>query len=379
MMPIDGPGTGTASLHALAKEHGFDKRQIALLRQAGVRTDGELYSFLATDPLAVRYGGFDAPGLSERLAIKSEVMAMFTQPGTSEMRSFLGFGSMPPPEAVHGIGFVVPDLTPEEIEQLSDINAASEIEPPVPAHFPCGPWPVRNQENRGTCVAFAAAALYEYYLCRTNEESSDLSEQFLYWAIKHHRLDPYPNKDGSYFESALDALAKHGICSEADWPYDGRKLNPVSHQPAPNAAIQNAANRVYKSGTSGHAHTQNSGKAKIVKNLLTEFGAVGISLPTFVNPITKDNNWMTRETSAYGSVRNPGSAWVADGGHAVCCIGFVPDPEELNGGYFVIRNSWGYNFGQLLPHPDHFGPEVGYGSVSATYVDKYLWEYCVFN
>lgn len=48
------------------------------------------------------------------------------------------------------------------------------------------------------------------------------------------------------------------------------------------------------------------------------------------------------------------------------------------GGYFIIRNSWGtQKFGRDAPTLDWHTPESGYGQVSATYIENYLWELCV--
>ena len=61
---------------------------------------------------------------------------------------------------------------------------------------------------------------------------------------------------------------------------------------------------------------------------------------------------------------------------AVCVTGFVPDPAEALSGYFVIRNSWGdIHWGRRGTAADPRNPEPGYGSVSATFVDKFAFEW----
>ena len=80
----------------------------------------------------------------------------------------------------------------------------------------------------------------------------------------------------------------------------------------------------------------------------------------------------------YGQVLDPPATAVVDGGHAVCVVGFVPDADETTGGYFIFRNSWGTGaFGRRLPVRGSHAPERGYGQISATYVEKFLWEMCV--
>ncbi len=77
---------------------------------------------------------------------------------------------------------------------------------------------------------------------------------------------------------------------------------------------------------------------------------------------------------AYGEVLDPPPYMVSDGGHAVCVVGFVPYQWEPSGGYFVIRNSWGTDWGYELPTAGPYGPAPGYGTISASYVENYLWE-----
>jgi hypothetical protein len=76
-------------------------------------------------------------------------------------------------------------------------------------------------------------------------------------------------------------------------------------------------------------------------------------------------------------VLNPPPTAVASDGHAVCVTGFHPDALEPKGGYFTFRNSWDIVWGAQAPSPAASGycaPEPGYGDISATYVDDYIWE-----
>lgn len=58
--------------------------------------------------------------------------------------------------------------------------------------------PIRNQGQRGTCVAFTTAALAEDELCRRTGNKHDFSEQFHYWNCKCNDglLPPYTS-DGT--------------------------------------------------------------------------------------------------------------------------------------------------------------------------------------
>ena len=86
-------------------------------------------------------------------------------------------------------------------------------------------------------------------------------------------------------------------------------------------------------------------------------------------------NWETEDAWRYGDIVDPPKgALSARYGHAVCIVGFEPDPDEEHGGYFIFRNSWGDDWAFDLPAPGYFAPQKGYGQISASYVEKYLWE-----
>jgi hypothetical protein len=107
-------------------------------------------------------------------------------------------------------------------------------------------WPVRNQNQRGTCVSFGTVACVEHALA-TSGQPNDMSEQFLYWVMKTATADPYPNEDGSWLEYSKAALAAKGLCKEIEWPYVGNVVNPISGAVAGKpsaAAIASAAANV---------------------------------------------------------------------------------------------------------------------------------------
>ena len=78
---------------------------------------------------------------------------------------------------------------------------------------------------------------------------------------------------------------------------------------------------------------------------------------------------------AYGRVLNPPATSVVSDGHSVCVVGFQPDDTEPNGGFFIFRNSWDVSWAYAAPSPGNgFSPERGYGDISATYIEDYMWE-----
>ncbi|MBQ0959955.1 C1 family peptidase [Ideonella sp. 4Y11] len=236
-------------------------------------------------------------------------------------------------------------------------------------------WPVRDQGDRGTCVAHALVAAWEQRVHRGGAPT-DYSEQFVFWSAKQADGDP---GDGTQHAFALQGLQSRGICKEADWPYDGNiQAGSVDHGPPPPLAVAQASAQVHAGG----GVRRNATALGLYKQLLR--GPVAIGLPVYADPMdTQFNNWNVPGLYEWGIVAQPPLSSIVIGGHAVCVVGFEPDPDEPSGnGWFIIRNSWGADFGQQLPGPAGggaaaaFGPEPGYGQVSWDYVDARLWEVC---
>ncbi len=371
------PPRGSA-FRSFAQQNNLSDRQIAYARSAGVRNAADFYSFLRASPDIAVKESFDTPHLTDLLLQEGAVAHMIQRNQLRDPAKTVWFGATAPPGATFQVGQSAPDLTDQEVAQLASFEVGPLAGQAAVGVTTCDPWPVRDQEQRGTCVSFATTAAYELYLCALGENWQDLSEQFLYWAIKNHALDGIPNQDGTWHEFAVEALQEFGICAEEVWPYDPNPGPTVSHHPPP-ANAETLAGALRTQQPRATAYNQISGKAQMLLDKLHEHNGVAIALPVFDAPGGGIHNWGTFITQNYGEVMNPVAGWTTGGGHAVCCVGFVPDEEEPLGGHFIIRNSWGTElFGSELPDPEYVGPEPGYGQVSASYIDRYLWEDCTF-
>jgi hypothetical protein len=210
--------------------------------------------------------------------------------------------------------------------------------------------PPRHQGERGSCVAFSSVAAREYLL-GGQSTAADLSEQYLYWACKDR--DNYPGQ-GTWVKVATAVLEEAGVCTEEIWRY-----NPISvpgnegQGPPPEDAARLAQG--YRIG----------GWTRLDPQSTYELRAplVGEQLVVFTVPVY--SYWSQQPVRFSGDVRLPLTTDLNPGGHAMCIVGYEDDPSVPGGGYFIIRNSWGEDWGQ--------GSKVapGYGRLPYRYLEAY--------
>jgi len=220
--------------------------------------------------------------------------------------------------------------------------------------------PIRDQAGRGTCVAFASIVCLEYHLSRfDNHTGLDLSEQFQYWNMVtttgHRNL-----------VSAYPLLASAGSCRETTWPYYGKVIaGNDSQDPPPSGAAAEAmayrCNRV-------HEIIPPRNIAAIQAELRRR-RIVGIAIAVY-------KSWYNSGTvRQYGNITLPIAGEVPEQtGHAIALVGYADDPDYAGGGYFIVRNSWGSNWGT----DSVFGP--GYGTIPYPYISNYNWDaWCIVS
>ncbi|TLN17399.1 hypothetical protein FDZ74_07500, partial [bacterium] len=144
------------------------------------------------------------------------------------------------------VSFAPGDIQPQGLGALDEREPGEEKSlPPSFAPLPpsvdlrAGFGPVRNQGQRGTCVAHAGAAVREYLL-RQQPPVMEFSEQFHYWDCKQNDL--IPNLPGTYIKTSMARLQESGIPVESAWPYNPNPIQGNEGQgPAPQSAVDAAA------------------------------------------------------------------------------------------------------------------------------------------
>ena len=172
--------------------------------------------------------------------------------------------------------------------------------------------PVRDQGQRGTCLAFAVTAGHEVYRS-TRSAPEDLSAEALYWGSKH--IDGNW-KCGTTFGSAAVAISRWGQPPESEWPYDRSRADGVAFSP-PSAA----------GGSSWHR----SGLRRIDVALADVRDHLDGGTPVLLGLTVFDTFFLPDPA---GHISDPPSGADARGRHAVLAVGHQADEV-------LIRNSWG--------------------------------------
>lgn len=195
---------------------------------------------------------------------------------------------------------------------------------------------IRDQGQRGTCVAHAVARCYEHAEFkasgRPGANNLDLSEQFLYWNTKE--IDGHLNGEGTWCEFAAESIINLGTCLEQTAPYQkDRYPAPDNAQrgpkPSPQAYVEALQHRA------DEARRIVPGDVEAIKAVIASGHAVAYSMPVF-------RSWYySAETRATGFITMPiGQSDAVVGGHAIALTGWGLDDTVPGGGYFIFDNSW---------------------------------------
>jgi C1A family cysteine protease len=195
--------------------------------------------------------------------------------------------------------------------------------------------PVRDQGQRGTCVAFAVTAAHELSRASGSAVAENLSEEALFWGCK---IADGNWDSGTRLSSASTAISATGQPLEAVWPYVPHRVTGIRYDPptAPSSEWR-------KSGLRRSGIDRASIRAE-----LTGDRAVVLGLTVF--------DTMFRPTTA-GRVEAPPAGSSPRGRHAVLAVGY----DDVRG--VLIRNSWGSTWALR-----------GYAWLSHEYTDRHVHE-----
>jgi len=205
--------------------------------------------------------------------------------------------------------------------------------------------PIRNQGKQGSCASFAVSSVIE----ALRHDSKRYSPAFLYWTARE--VNGATNIDsGASLYNVIKGASQKGACTEERMPY-----NPEDFSLAPSeVAIIEALDCIVVEAKTVEP------KVKDIKSALSD------GYPVIIVSKIFDSFSDTRS----GFVRHPSSKELSVGGrsdchgnHAMVVCGFS-DKERV----FVVRNSWGTDFG-----------DNGYCYIPYSYAQQYFLQACIIS
>lgn len=210
---------------------------------------------------------------------------------------------------------------------------------------------IKDQGKLGACTAFSCCSVIEYLL----NKSVDLSELYFYYKEREADSDIDMDSGSTIRRSALTAV-NIGVCEEKFEPYDIKKFSEKPSEEADNNALKykiKACHRITK-----------------MDDILY---AVGVLKKPVLIGIDVYSSFENIDSNGYMSMPDRENEELL-GGHAVNICGYFHKQknifEEINGFfnknskyndlYFIIRNSWGTEFG-----------DNGYCYMPAAFLSKY--------
>jgi hypothetical protein len=217
---------------------------------------------------------------------------------------------------------------PPPISLAAEFPASKEIASLLPKYSKAGL--ILNQGSEGACTGFGLACVVNHLRWQqqgTPTMLDSVSPRMLYTFAR--RYDEYAgeNYDGSSCRGALKGWFKHGVCVEADWPYEGSN----SVQPKFGYAERAAAH------TLGVYYRIDKKRVTDVQAAIQSVGAVYVSAFTHRGWEVVPTSKLPRGHKDLPVIEFDGEPSETDG-HAFALVGF-------NEHGFIVQNSWGYDWG----------------------------------
>lgn len=211
------------------------------------------------------------------------------------------------------------NYVPKDIKEENSIDLRGEFAP------------IKNQGKIGACTVFSVTSIFEYIIKKNAQKDPDLSEAFVYYNIR--KAQGKEGEDiGSSYQDVIKSMGTDGICLEKLCPYS-EDLTAAPNQEAYDDAKHRRILKALNVDIDVNA----------IKSAIYEGYPVAISLKVFESFSSTINSGQGSNVQSNGFVSYPTDEELAStdfGYHAMVIVGYSDE-----GKYFVVRNSWGVNFG----------------------------------
>lgn len=191
---------------------------------------------------------------------------------------------------------------------------------------------IYQQYDTNACTAMAIGAAIEYMHRKAGKPDLKPSKLFIYWNARS-LSDCTDKDDGAELRDGFKSVAKWGVAPNEDFPF----LHENMLVKPPEKAYQDAKKEILTK------YNRIPSTARDITAALSQGLPVVFGMETY-------DNLNNAETVKTGYVKMPKGKHV--GGHCMLIVGIKP-------GYVIIRNSWGYDWG-----------ESGYGYIPIAYIEN---------
>ena len=215
--------------------------------------------------------------------------------------------------------------------------------------------PIRDQGNRGTCVAFASLAGIEWFYKRFHGQTRDLSENHAYNVFMSKVGSNCMTDPGLKTVDAADYLRTERVCEEVASPYVNPKASSCSVIPAACSVTKKHGIAI---AAKFFAPAYGGTGDEVATNTSYLEALVNLGMPVVMGVHVAGTDWS--DGSAESGVidvqkTSSGQPAASMGGHAMLLVGY-----NSTSNYFIFKNSWGED-----------GGHDGYYHLSYEYMQTY--------
>lgn len=214
---------------------------------------------------------------------------------------------------------------PDHRDSAFKFQAPLEVARAIPSHKDLRPQdvPIYDQGALGSCTANGTAALLHFVRKKHRQKTPAPPSRLMIYYNTREIEDTIPYDAGAEVRDALKAAAKYGACFEDLWPYD---IDKFTQKPPQNC---------YAVGQKDQAviYRPVDQAAYAIKSCLASGYPITFGFNCYPE-IDSD------EVAKTGVLPMPKPNEKDVGGHCVVLMGY-----DDSGRYFIVRNSWGTEWG----------------------------------